>query len=71
MQYTVALQIGGTMEQPYFTYEDHQEITADSEQEATEIYNKRNNCSYFYGTVVGKNGNITKHNEKPRHNSFG
>ena len=70
MKYTVALQIGGTMEQPHFTYENHQEIEADSEREAVEIYNANNNCSYFYGTVVGKEGNITKHNEKPKHNSF-
>jgi len=71
MRYTVALQVGGTMEQPYFTYQDHQEITANSRQEAVTLYNKRNNCSYFYGTVVGKNGNITKHDEPVKHNSFG
>ena len=69
-KYTVALQIGGIMEQPHFTYENYQVIEATSEKEATDIYNKRNNCSYFYGTVMGVNGNIDKHDQPAKHNSF-
>ena len=72
MKYLVALQVGGVMEQPYFTYERQQLIEANSESEACEKYDKINNCSYYYGTIIGNEitGQI-KFNEQPKHNSFG
>lgn len=69
MKYLVALQVGGIMEQPHFTYQDIQEIEADSE--AVKLYNSRNNCNYFYGTVVGQDGMQTTFNESVKHSSFG
>ena len=71
MKYLVALQVGGIMEQPHFTYQDIQEIEADSKEEAVKLYNSRNKCNYFYGTVVGQDGVQTTFNEPVKHNSFG
>jgi len=59
------------MEQPHFTYQNVQKIEAESEQVAVELYNKRNNCSYFYRTIVGQNGVQTVFNEPIKHNLFG
>ena len=42
------------MEDPEFHYHDYQIIRADSEDEAREKYNKLNNCSFFYGSVMGQ-----------------
>ena len=53
-KYLVALAVGGLMECPEITYQDYQEIEADSAEEACKIYNKKNNCDYFYGTVIRK-----------------
>lgn len=50
--YTVALQIGGIMEDPEIRYTNHQDILAKSPDEAERIYNKRNNCEYFYGKCI-------------------
>ena len=59
------------MEQPHYTYENHQWIEAGSEVEAVKIYNKLNNCSYYYGHVIGnRNTGQTIFNEKVQHNSF-
>lgn len=52
--YVVALCCGGLMEDPEIHYEDHQVILADSAEEARQKYNDINNCSYFYGEVVGR-----------------
>lgn len=52
--YVVALCCGGLMEDPEFHYHNYQIIRADSKREAEEKYNKLNNCSYFYGSVMGK-----------------
>ena len=52
-EYIVALEAGGTMEMPRFEYSKAQIIEADSPSDAVEIYNRNNNCSYFYGTVIG------------------
>lgn len=52
-RYEVAMLCGGVMEDPDFHYEDLQIITAKSEKEAKEKYNKLNNCSYYYGEVLG------------------
>ena len=70
MKYLVATQVGGIVEQPHFTYEKIQEIEATSEKEAVKIYNKKNNCSYFWGKVVGKNGKQEIFNEPRKGNSF-
>ena len=52
--YVVALCCGGLMEDPEFHYHDYQIIRADSKDEAEDKYNKLNNCSYFYGSVMGQ-----------------
>ena len=52
--YRVALAVGGLMESPRITYEDEQVIYADNEEEARKIYNERNHCSYYYGTIRGQ-----------------
>ena len=69
-KYIVALRTGGIMEQPHIEYRNHQTIEASSPEEAEKIYNKLNNCSYFYGAVVGKDDKISKHNEPRIGNSF-
>lgn len=50
--YVVALCCGGLMEDPEIHYEDYQIIRADTADEARRKYNKINNCSYFYGSVM-------------------
>lgn len=52
--YIVAMRCGGVMEDPDIHYEDRQVITAMSEKEAEDKYNKKNKCSYYYGKVIGK-----------------
>lgn len=51
-KYLVALAVGGLMECPEITYQDYQEIEADSAEEARKIY-KKNNCDFFYPILVG------------------
>lgn len=53
-KYLVALAVGGLMECPEITYQDYQEIEADSEEDACKIYNEKNNCDFFYGAVIRK-----------------
>lgn len=53
-KYLVALAVGGLMECPEITYQDYQEIEAVNEKQACEIYNKKNNCEFFYGQVIRK-----------------
>lgn len=50
--YLVALCCGGIMEDPEFHYHNFQVIKANTKEEAVETYNKINNCSYYYGTVI-------------------
>ena len=52
-KYIVALETGGTMEQPDFEYTDAEIISAYSAKEAESIYNEKHDCSYYYGRVVG------------------
>ena len=52
-KYIVALEVGGLMEMPLFEYKNAQIIEASSQDAARETYNRNNNCSYFYGTVIG------------------
>lgn len=71
MKYLVAVKVGGIMEQPHITYEKVQVIEAESEEDAVKIYNKKNNCSYFYGTVVGnEHTGQTVFSQAPKRNSF-
>lgn len=51
--FIVALAVGGVMEHPDYVYEDKQVIWACDEEEAVRIYNENNNCSYYYGKVIG------------------
>ena len=53
-KYLVALQEGGLMEDPEIRYTNKQVIEAASPRQAEEIYNKKNNCSYFYAHCLGK-----------------
>jgi len=53
-KYLVALSVGGLMEMPDFTYSDFDVIDANSRDEAMEIYNKKHNCSYFYGGCMAE-----------------
>ena len=53
-KYLVALEEGGLMEEPNITYSAYQLIEAESEEEAEAIYNRKNECSYFYGTCLGE-----------------
>lgn len=53
-KYLVALAVGGLMECPEITYENYQEIEANSAEEARKIYNEKNNCDFFYGRVIRK-----------------
>lgn len=55
-EYLVAEAWGGIMEDPEIHYEKHQVIRANSEQEAEEKYNRLNDCSYYYGTVLRRLG---------------
>ena len=54
MKYLVALSTGGLMESPEMYYENFQIIEASSEDEAREIYNRENNCAFYYGAVLGE-----------------
>jgi hypothetical protein len=47
---------GGLMEDPDFHYHDEEEIIADSKEEAVAIYDRRNSCYYFSGSVKEKIG---------------
>jgi len=52
--YRVAMLCGGIMEDPDFHFENSQVITAKSEKEAEEKYNKINSCNYYYGKVLAQ-----------------
>ena len=51
-KYFVALAVGGLPEQPHIEYQDIQEIEATDSASAVQLYNKKNKCSFFYGTVI-------------------
>lgn len=53
-KYIVALATGGLMESPKVYYENFQIIEAENKDEAKEIYDKKNNCNYFWGKVICK-----------------
>ena len=61
MEYLVEERAGGLMEMPDWIFYNFNIIDANNEQEARDIYNKRHNCNFFYGSVVGyiQNGNFT------------
>ncbi len=52
--FTVAECRGGIMEDPDFHYHNYQDIIAYTDKEAIKIYNKKNNCDYYYGSIIGK-----------------
>ena len=52
LTFTVAEVRGGLMEDPDFHYHNYQEIKAYTKEEAVKIYEKKNNCNYFYGKVM-------------------
>jgi len=54
-KYLVALCVGGIMECPEISYKE-----VEVKEEAEEIYNTKNKCSYFYGSCLAENvnGNI-------------
>ena len=52
-KYVIGLLTGGLMEMPDFSFSGPIEvIEAHSRGEACEIYNKKHDCSYFYGAVM-------------------
>lgn len=51
-KYLVATQCGGVMEAPDVYYKNYQIIAANTPQEACEIYNKKNNCNYYYAAAI-------------------
>lgn len=58
MKYLVCTRCGGLMESPEIYFSGPSNIIeADSEEEARKIYDKKNNCSYFYGSVLGHEEN--------------
>ena len=65
-KYLVALSVGGLMEMPEITYEKFDVIDAENQSEAVKKYNKKYNCSFYYGTCVAEkvNGKINILNEK-------
>lgn len=53
-KYLIALQVGGLMEMPEFSYNDFDVIEANTKEEAVEKYNTKNNCSFFYGSCLAE-----------------
>lgn len=52
-KYLVGTLVGGLMEDPDLRFDaPYDIIEADSELEATRIYNRKHQCSYFYGSVI-------------------
>lgn len=51
-KYLIATMCGGVMESPDIYYTNYQIITADTSKEACEIYNKKNNCNYYYAAAI-------------------
>ena len=62
----MALSVGGLMEMPEITYQDFDIIEAETQDEAREKYNKKHDCSYFYGTCLAEkvDGKIKVLNKK-------
>jgi len=51
-KYLIATMCGGIMESPDIYYTNYQIITANTSEEACEIYNKKNNCNYYYANTI-------------------
>ena len=64
-KYLVALANGGEMENPTITYSKYQIIEAETEEAAEEEYNRKNNCSYYYGECLGEYNESTGKVEVP------
>lgn len=52
-RYLVALSTGGLMGGQNISYKNYKIIEARTSEEATTIYNKENECSYFGGSCIG------------------
>ena len=52
--YVVALATGGLMEDPEITYRNYQYIFADTKEDAKRKYDRLNDCSFYYGVVLGR-----------------
>jgi len=53
-KYLVALRVGGLMERPEIIHQSFDIIEAQTQDEAKEKYNKKHNCSFFYGTCLAE-----------------
>jgi hypothetical protein len=56
MKFLVALCTGGLMESPELEYSKFEVIEAQTLDEASKIYNDKNKCFYFYGSVMAYKG---------------
>jgi len=64
-KYLVALCVGGIMEDPEISYTEYEIIEAQNGKEAVAIYNKKNNCKFYYGCLMAtKTKNGVKVNNK-------
>lgn len=61
-KYLIATMCGGVMEAPDIYYTNYQIITANTSKEACEIYNKKNNCNYYYAAAIMKVDDNTDEN---------
>jgi len=57
MKVLVGLCSGGTMKDPVLQISDKEIIEASTAEEAEAIYNKKNNCSYYYGSAIAFSDN--------------
>lgn len=52
-RYLIGTHVGGLMEMTDYRFTPpYNVIEASTEIDATRLYNKRNNCSYFYGGIM-------------------
>jgi hypothetical protein len=57
IRYMVGLEVENiTPDGSYYTYHAIQDIDAKSQSEALKLYNMKNECSYFYGAIIGYHG---------------
>ena len=57
--FIVARIAGGVIDMPEFEYRNIEVIEARDIDEAEQIYNEKNKCSYFEGKCIGKYNNET------------
>ena len=54
-KYLIALRTGGEQGSPGIDYYDFEIIEAESRKAATDIYNQKHKCNYYYGTCMAEN----------------